>query len=285
MWAMNRKSIFPLTLSLLAAGWLLVVASLLTGPALASNTSAPLAQFTYIPTPTPGPDGRIIYIVQSGDSAWSIAARYGFTGDRYNELKALNKWGDNPVLNVGDEVILGYAGPVEPVTTAGPTATPQPLLPTPSPLPGTGELCIMLYDDVNGDSLRQELEVAVAGVQISIDSRFSTVDKIGLTLAGEEPVCFEELPEGSYIISLATPDGYNETTSMSTEITLRAGDITTLDFGVQANSQTVVETPAEDPQAKSPLLMIVGIVILLVGGALGLFGGRLLSLRSKISAK
>lgn len=282
---MSRKTLLPLTLGLLAAGWLIIISTVIARPASASPGAAPAAQYTYIPTPTPGPDGRIVYIVQSGDSAWSIAARYGFIGDKYNELKSLNKWGDNPILNVGDEVILGYAGPVGPNATAGPTATPPQVSPTPSPLPGTGKVCVLLYNDANGDSLRQEEEEAVPGGQISVTNRYGTVSKTEPTIAGLDPVCFEELPEGNYNISVAKPDGYNETTNKDIAITLNAGDITTLDFGIQQNSDTVVAAPVADGTGKSPLLMIVGLLVLVAGGALALFGGRLLSLRSKPAPK
>jgi hypothetical protein len=282
---MSRKTLLPLTLGLLAAGWLIIISTVIARPASASPGAAPAAQYTYIPTPTPGPDGRIVYIVQSGDSAWSIAARYGFIGDKYNELKALNKWGDNPILNLGDEVILGYAGPVGPNATAGPTATPQAVLPTPSPLPGTGKLCVLLYNDANGDSLRQEEEEAVPGGQISVTNRYGTVSMTEPTIAGLDPVCFEELSEGNYNISVAKPDGYNETTNKDIALTLNAGDITTLDFGIQANSETVVAPPVTDETGRSPLLMIVGLLILVAGGGLALFGGRLMSLRSKPAPK
>lgn len=281
---MTRKFLPPLFLGMVAA-WL-VIASLIAAPAAASLGPAPVAQFTYIPTPTPGPDGRIVYIVQAGDSAWSIAARYGFVGDKYNELKALNKWGDNPILNEGDEVILGYAGPQVANPTTGPTATPQAVLPTPSPLPGKGELCVLLYDDVNGDSLRQEEEVAVAGGRISVSNRLGTVSKTADTLAGVDPVCFLDLPEGNYNISVGPPGGYNQTTNKDMAIVLHAGDKTTLDFGIQANSETEAAAPAApDQPARSPLLLIAGGFILLMGGALGIFGSRLLSWRSKPADK
>ncbi len=35
-------------------------------------TAAPPLQATDFATPTPGPDGKIIYIVQPGDSLWRI---------------------------------------------------------------------------------------------------------------------------------------------------------------------------------------------------------------------
>ena len=63
-----------------------------TIPALA----APKAQQTVFPTPTPGPDGRIIYIVQPGDTLWRVSA---ITGVPLDELRGLNNLGaDEPIF-------------------------------------------------------------------------------------------------------------------------------------------------------------------------------------------
>ena len=47
------------------------------GTAIKPAYAAPALQLTEFPTPTPGPDGRIIYIVQDGDTLWRIAAVKG----------------------------------------------------------------------------------------------------------------------------------------------------------------------------------------------------------------
>jgi hypothetical protein len=117
--------------------------------------AAPQAQFTPFPTPTPGTDGRIIYIVQPNDSWWRIAAIYAID---LNELLRLNDATNDTILVEGEEVILGFGGPAEVTPTFGPSPTPTPRLPTPSPQPGSGTLCVILYNDANGDSLRQEEE-------------------------------------------------------------------------------------------------------------------------------
>jgi hypothetical protein len=248
-------------------GLLALLVALAGTPVLA----LPLAQFTPFPTPTPGPDGRIIYIAQENDSAWRIAAIFGID---LNELRSLNKWGDNPIITPGMEVLLGFAGPAEVVPTQGPSPTPVPQLPTPSPLPGWGNLCVILYNDANGDSLRQEDEPSIRSGAISVTNRAGTVSQTENTTEGLEHLCIEELPEGDYNVSVAVPDGYNPTTITNRALVLKAGDITYIDFGAQANSQTAAEVPVPQGSGRSPLLAIVGGLILLVGIGLGIFAGR-----------
>lgn len=234
--------------------------------------AAPLAQFTPFPTPTPGPDGRIIYIAQAGDSAWRIAAIFGI---KLDDLRALNKWGETPTINPGDKILLGLAGPAETIPTAGPTLTAAPLIPSATPKPGWGNLCILLYDDINGDSIREESEPTIPKGEISVTDRLGTVSKTATTESGTDPICFEQLPEGTYNVTVAVPDGYNATTSLHQTITLKAGDITQLNFGAQADTQTQSNVPTPQGSGKSPLLAVAGVILLVAGVGMAVFASRL----------
>jgi hypothetical protein len=238
-----------------------------------ATLAAPLPQYTYIPTPTPGVDGRIIFIV-TDESPWVIAARFNIPME---ELRALNMWGDNPITRPGDEVLLGYAGPAEVTPTPGPTLTPAPALPSPTHEPGWGIICILLYEDLNGDSFRQEEEPSIAGGAVSISNRSGTVSITHETVAGLDYQCFEELAEGSYTVSIAVPSGYNSTTLTNRAIDLAAGDTTYLGFAAHANSEAVVQSLPPEEGGRSPLLGIIGGIFLLSALALTVFGGRLLS--------
>src|SRR5690606_21089492 len=70
-------------------------------PPAVANTPEPIA------SPTPGADGAIIYLAQPGDSLYAIAGRFGLTAA---ELSALNNFTEQSVIQVGDPVIIGYAG-------------------------------------------------------------------------------------------------------------------------------------------------------------------------------
>jgi LysM domain/SdrD B-like domain len=237
-----------------------------------STLAAPVFQLTPFPTPTPGPDGRILYKVQPGDTLLRISLIAGVPLD---QLRGLNNLiGDNIV--VGQELLLGLGGPSEVTPTPGPSPTPTPLLPTPSPVPGVGMLCVLLYDDINGDAIRQETEPSIPGGAISVSNRSGSFSETVPTKAGLDPHCFENLSEGEYSITVAVPDGYNPTTATSFVLNLKAGDETYLGFGAQVNSVNQLESPGASGTRRSPLLGILGGVLLLASIALAIFGTRLL---------
>src|SRR5512135_1312218 len=105
-------------------GACLLVLILLASSLSIHTMAAPQAQLTVFPTPTPGPDGRIIYIAQKDDSVWRIAAISGITAEQFRKL---NPFIVNDIIIPGQSYLIGYAGPVGAVPTAGPLPT-QPIL-------------------------------------------------------------------------------------------------------------------------------------------------------------
>ena len=259
--------------------------------------AAPLPQYTAIPTPTPGPDGRIIYIVQEGDTLWRISA---ITGVALDELRRLNGLAEEDVIKPGDQLLLGLGGPAEIQPTAGPAPTIPAGEPTPTPSEiGVGMLCVSVFVDTNGDALRQDEELDLDGSAINVGNRLGEISLTEAEDGGLVPRCYEdvttgfydipgsraeciaivycamELQEGEYNISVGIPDGFNATTNLNHVIALAAGDETYLDFGAQPNSETIAEVPmiaaATEPEGKSPVLAIVGIGLLVFGVGLGIF--------------
>ena len=85
-----------------------------------------------LPTATPAP---YVYVVQEGDTMYSIAAVYGLT---LEELVAANDLADPSLIRPGDELIIpGMAAPTpaQPLeaTAVPPTAIPRPVMPTATP--------------------------------------------------------------------------------------------------------------------------------------------------------
>jgi hypothetical protein len=230
--------------------------------------AAPKAQFTPFPTPTPGTDGRIIYIVQANDSWWRIAAIYAID---LNTLLSLNDATNETILREGEEVLLGFGGPAEVTPTVGPSPTPGPILPTATPLPGSGTLCVILYNDVNGDSIRQEEEESIPGGAISVSDRSGEVNLTEPTVAGLEPFCFAELMQGEYTVSVAVPEGYNPTTVLNYTLEVEPGTETYLDFGAQVSSEAAAEASTSGSGSRSLLLGIAGGVLLLGGIGLAVY--------------
>ncbi len=161
------KKSFLIWLSLGGIGLLLMVLAMAI-PTMA----APEPQYTPIATPTPGPDGRIIYIVEVGDTLWRISA---ITGISLDELRRLNDLAEDDIIQVGDRLLLGLGGPSEIPSTAGPPPTPTSEVPTVTPSIGTGVLCVSVFLDANGDALRQDDELDLEGSAISISNRSATV--------------------------------------------------------------------------------------------------------------
>jgi LysM repeat protein len=231
--------------------------------------AAPAAQIP-IYTPTPGPDGRIIYIVKANDTLLGISL---ITGVSVEELRGLNNLTSDTIYE-GQQLLLGLAGPPEITPTEGPTPTATAVLPTPTPKPGKGDLCILLYNDLNGDSIRQEDEPSIPDGAISFGNQAGTVSEAVTTQVGTEHQCFNNLPEGEYTITIAVPEGYNPTTSTTEEVLLNAGEITYLNFGAQKNSENEVIPVPEG--GKSPLLGIIGGLFLIAGIGVAIFAGRML---------
>lgn len=265
---------------ILAIGALLLLVLGIMIFTLGSNIqAAPLAQLTPFPTPTPGPDGRIVYIVKTGDSLWRISAVAGIPMD---ELRALNNLGTNDVIKPGQELLLGLGGPASAPPTFGPPPSPTSELPTPTPGTGTGTLCVLLFNDVNGDSIRQEEEVSQPGGAISITDRFGNISLTKETPSGgiseelfpePEEIGFtcEELEKGEYNVTVAIPDGYNATTGLSYVVFLNPGDEILLNFGAQPNIETIANAPIPIGEGRSPVLGILGGLLIVLSVGVGIY--------------
>ena len=187
-------------------------AIVLLGGLLAPVQAAPAYQMTEFPTPTPGLDGRIIYTVQEGDTLWRISA---VSGASLDELRQLNSLDADAVIRPGQVLLLGVvsvqAATLEPGATIDPASLPTP---TPTLLADSGEICVLLYMDENGDAARQETEIPLADGEVSVTERQGAYSNKGTTTFFDEPVCFAGLPPGEYIVTIALPGGFNRTTAL-----------------------------------------------------------------------
>src|SRR5262245_40627977 len=76
---------------------------------------APNAQ---VVTPTPGPDGRILYIVAEGDTCSSVALLHGIGVPQLRQLNT--RLDENCTLTVGQQLVVGL------VVSNAPTAALEP---------------------------------------------------------------------------------------------------------------------------------------------------------------
>lgn len=242
---------------------------LLGGLALAATAdpakAGPPRQVTYA-TPTALPDGRVLYKVQAGDTCLRIEL---LTGVKIQELQRLNNLDQNCTLKQGVDLLLAVITPtVTPTFNPGATATP--LLPTATPRLGTGEICVVLFADLNGNAVRETTEPPILGGAVSLADRSGVVSLTGTTTDNDAaPLCFKDVPEGEYNLSMAIPDGYNPTTTNNRPLKLIAGNRSLVDFGAQISGRP--QTPSAAGGSRSPLLLIVGLVLLLGGAGLGVY--------------
>ena len=237
--------------------------------------AAPRAQ-QYV-TPTPGTDGRIVYIVQAGDNCFRVAALHTITVDQLRQLNS--KLDENCTLVEGQELLIGVVA----AATATAPANQAVITPTvtPTPITGTTQVCVLLYNDINGDAMRQETEPAVAGGAVSVTEINGKYTGSQDTIIPADPdayqgVCFSDTPAGTYNITVAIPDNYNPTMELSYSLEVNAGDRAFVDFGAQ--SQDIVVDPGAEETANggggSTALGIFGGLLLLGGAGLGYYAWR-----------
>jgi hypothetical protein len=247
--------------------WVLTIPILLLGAGmfLAQPAAADAPAQVVYQTPTAMPDGRVVYIVQEGDSCLRIQLLTGVTID---QLRTLNRLDQECTISAGRELLLLVITP-QPTPTPNPDVTNTPLLPTPTPFGGNGQVCVLLFNDVNGNATREETELPLAGGAISISDRLGQVSKTSSTTAGPDPVC-EEIPEGDYNISMAIPSGYNATTALNLpSIQVQAGDLAILEFGAQVSS---APQPTQAGEAAGPAAGGNGLMLAILGGLLVVLG-------------
>ncbi len=235
--------------------------------------AAPVAQIAYS-TPTPGPDGRIIYIVQEGDNCLRISL---LTGVSVDDLIRNNHLDQNCAIRPGQQLLLGFGAGEQASPTPGSSPTPTAPPTTSTPVAGgNGVVCLLIFDDQNGDGLRQEAEAAVGGGAVSLTGADGLFSRSENTLAGLDPdtseprrICFDEVPAGEYTVSAAVPSGYNPTTALSYSLVVVPGNTSYVAFGVQ---EQVLASP---PARSSPLLGIGGVLLILGGIGLAWFAWRM----------
>jgi LysM repeat protein len=229
-------------------------------------------------TNTPQPDGRILYIVQDGDTCSLVALKHGIGVAQLRQFNT--RLDENCTLTIGQQLVVGLVvvnGP-----TAGPAPTSLPPTVTPTPVSGTTEVCVLLFDDANGDALRQETEFGVEGGAVSLTNLNGSYSKQQTTTSATDPgtgepvrACFEDVPGGQYNVSVAPPDNFNPTMLMTYNLTIKAGDRASIDFGAQSKTVTANQTTAQDQGGgRSSMLGIFGLLLLLGGAGLGYYAYR-----------
>jgi hypothetical protein len=260
--SMKIKALLLASVLLILLGFVSISASVQASP------GEPLSGY---PSPTPQPDGQIIYIVKSGDTCTSLSIIYGVT---LEYLQTTNNLDSNCTLREGQRLTLGVGVSAAASPTPGPSPSPTQVLPTATlGVGGLAQVCVLVYDDINGDGLRQSTEVAIAGAAVSLTSLDGSYSKTLTTVINPDATayqgtCFADVPMGQYNVSAAAPDGYNPTIDLTSKIVITAGDIAYIDYGAQLKTVT---DPGNPSDKRSPLMGILGAVFLLAGIGMGVY--------------
>lgn len=247
---------------------------LLFGLWLPAN-AAPRAQ-QYV-TPTPGADGRILYVVQPGDNCFRVAALHGITVDQLRQLNS--KLDENCTLVEGQELLIGVVAAA--TATIEPNQSAVTPTVTPTPLTGLTQVCVLLFNDVNGNAMREEVEPAIEGGAVSLTEINGAYSGSLTTAIPDDPeayqgICFDDIPAGAYNITMAVPDNFNPTMALNYSLKVNAGDRAFVDFGAQSRD-VVVDPGAEENEnagGGSTALGIFGAILLLGGAGLGYYAWR-----------
>ena len=245
-------------------------------------SAAPDRQFV---TATPGPDGRIMYVVVEGDSCLQVALLHGITVPQLRQFNT--RLDEDCTLTVGQQLVVGLA------QAEAPTAGPAPTLPSPTvtatPVSGTTEVCVLLFEDRNGDAVRQETELGIEGGAVSLTNLNGSYSETQNTSSAIDPdtllpvrACFVDVPGGEYNVSMAVPDEYNPTMLLSYTLTVKAGDRAEISFGAQSKTITVSEPADAQEGNRSSLLGVFGFLLLLGGAGLGYYAYRSGQPKSKL---
>lgn len=241
------------------------------------NLAQPIFAQAIYQTPTPGADGRIIYTVQQDDTCTRV---FLLTGVSIEDIIRLNGLDQECSIYQGQPLVIGIVEGAGEQATAEPTINPMEITPSPTPSPGTAELCIVLFNDIDGTGMRSDDELYLAGGEVSLNNSIGTVSETGTTIGGdpelletEDLLCFDEIPEGEYNITMGIPQGYNPTTITTYKLALKAGNKAVLDFGAQVATNIVV--PEENTGgSRNPILGIAGGLFLLGGIGLAIYMWR-----------
>jgi hypothetical protein len=273
------KSRFPFWIGLP----LVILLFLSIAPSLHGAQAAPALQGFV--TATPGPDGRILYIVAPGDSCLQVAYLHGITVAQLRQFNS--RLDENCTLVVGQQLVVGLAA--QNVPTAGPAPTlPSPTV-TATPVSGITEVCVLLFNDRNGDALRQADELGIEGGAVSLTNLNGSYSQTQNTSAAVDPdtgepvrACFADVPSGEYNVSMAVPDDYNPTMLLSYTLTVKPGDRVSIDFGAQSKTITVSEPVQTQGSSRSSFLGILGFLLLIGGAGLGYYAYRSGQPKSKL---
>lgn len=271
-------------------------------------------------------DGSIVHTVQSGDTLAGIAVAYNITIPELLQLNNLTAEqarliypGQKLIVRAAEEG-AGEAEPAESATEEQPAGEGEtsdgsaeaqppaetgekpieeydaaPIVEASVPMlrladtSATGQVCALLFDDVNPNRLRESGEALLAGGEIVLTQGGGQIGA-HTTDGQNEPYCFGALTPGNYELLLTSPANYGPTTPSTYSLIVRAGQTVDVVFGAAqgfnppqpalTQGGNLFAEPTTETEARQPLEQIMqysGYIVLGLAGVV-LLGGIVLSL-------
>jgi len=195
-------------------------------------------------------------------------------GTHLIEVRAINR------VNAVSSIVSATLVVQSPTATLSPTlapasATPTALptnTPTYTPAPSVGALCVLVYNDSNGNGARDSSETRLAGAQITVKNSNNQVVGSWTTDGINEPRCFTNLPPGPYTVTEINPPNYVSTTPDTLATSVYAGLAFGLEFGDKpvAPTNTPTRTPTTAPTSSAVIDAPNGLKATVSAGAITL---------------
>jgi hypothetical protein len=147
--------------------------------------------------------------------------------------------------------------PPTPTITLTPSITPTPSLtptPTATATPVPGSICISVYDDLDGDGMRDAGEPLISGATVTVKLTDDTVVDQITTDGVTDPYCFDLPPYQLYMIVVESPPGYDASGPGAGYIYPVSDVSIDIDFGQR--SVTVTPTPTSTVEPTPPALYV-----------------------------
>ncbi len=140
-----------------------------------------------------------------------------------------------------------------PSLTPTPTITPTPSktpTPTPTATPFPGSLCVLAFNDANGNIWRDPGEGLLAAAAITVYDQTLVAVAQYVTDGVHEPRCFA-LPPGAYYVQETDPPGYGSTGPSWWAVGLLSQGTVTVAFADRSSTATATPTPTATATASA----------------------------------
>jgi photosystem II stability/assembly factor-like uncharacterized protein len=124
--------------------------------------------------------------------------------------------------------------PIEAASTAlaqySATLTAEAPPATPTPVPASGMICLLAFEDRNGNAAHDETEEVLQGVRFVLQHERAEIETL-LRTSDSGPFCLAELPPGDYVVRAFPPVSMGSAPTEEMSITLVAGQTVQVTIG------------------------------------------------------